>query len=100
MNEEEEIKKMLESISGPLNDMVSKTAALQIAQKIYINTLKDIDLQKSSAEQLMALAKSSMRAGNVFTTAASQDMDFSSNMMEMVQAMVQAQDGKDNPFDL
>jgi len=80
--------------------MVSKTAALQIAQKIYINTLKDIDLQKSSAEQLMALAKSSMRAGNVFTTAASQDMDFSSNMMEMVQAMVQAQDGKDNPFDL
>lgn len=96
--DEEEIKKMLDSISTPLNGMVSKAAALQIAQKIYLDAIKGVNLHAASAEELMAIAKSSMRAANVFTTAAHEEMDFSSNMMEMFKAMMSAQD--DNPFGL
>lgn len=97
-DEQEGIKKMLESVSGPLTGMVSKSAAIQIAQKIYLDAIKDINLLETSADQLMIVAKSSLRAAKVFTTAAHEEMDFSSNMMEMFQAIMKADDN--NPFDL
>ena len=59
----------LENLVNSLSSVVSNTQTTQLAQMIYSDCLKQVDINDVDTDSLMKLAKSSVRAADVFSLA-------------------------------